>query len=88
MPSLQALATSAMADEARGGVLGIFQSTTSLDVIISTAVAGVIFAYHPTLPFWLGELLSMLLIVPALWLVRRTAAAKSVAAKTTTVPLA
>lgn len=74
IPPLQALATSAVADEVRGGVLGLFQSTTSLAVIISTAIAGVIFAYHPTLPYWLSALLSLLLIFPALWLVRRTAA--------------
>ena len=82
MPPLQALATSAVADEVRGGVLGLFQSTTSLAVIISTALAGVIFAYSPTLPYWLGALLSLILIFPALWLVRRTPA------KPAAVPLA
>ena len=83
MPPLQALATGAVTDEVRGGVLGLFQSTTSLAVIISTAIAGVIFAYHPTLPYWLSALLSLLLILPALWLVRRTAATKAAAATTT-----
>jgi len=79
MPPLQSLATSAVPDDVRGGVLGVYQSTTNLGVIFSTAVAGVIFAYHPTLPLWLGTLLSLLLILPALWLVRRTAAAKAAA---------
>lgn len=79
MPALQSLATSAVPDNVRGGVLGIYQSTTSLAIIISTAIAGVIFAYYPTLPYWLGTLLSLILIVPALWLVRRTAAAKAAA---------
>lgn len=83
MPPLQALATGAVTDEVRGGVLGLFQSTTSLAVIISTAIAGVIFAYHPTLPYWLSALLSLLLIFPALWLVRRTAATKAAAATMT-----
>ena len=78
MPPLQSLATSAVADEMRGGVLGIYQSTANLGIIISTAIAGVIFAFHPTLPYWLGALLSLLLILPALWLVRRTATAKAV----------
>jgi MFS transporter, DHA1 family, tetracycline resistance protein len=77
MPPLQSLATSAVADEMRGGVLGIYQSVANLGIIISTAIAGVIFAFHPTLPYWLGALLSLLLIAPALWLVRRTAAAKA-----------
>lgn len=80
MPPLQALVTSTVPDDVRGGVLGIFQSTTSLAIIISNAIAGVIFAYHPTLPYWSGALLSLLLIFPALWLVRRTAAAKAAAA--------
>lgn len=78
MPSLQSLATSAVHDELRGSVLGIYQSTTNLAVIISTAIAGVIFALSPTLPYWSGALLSLLLILPALWLVRRTNAAKAV----------
>lgn len=77
MPPLQSLATTAVHDDERGGVLGIFQSTTNLAVIISTASAGVIFSYHPTLPYWLGAILSLALILPALWLVRRTAAAKA-----------
>ena len=79
MPPLQSLATSTVHDELRGGVLGLYQSTANLAVIISTAIAGVIFALSPTLPFWLGGVLSLLLILPALWLVRRTTAAKAVA---------
>ncbi|MEZ4865106.1 MAG: MFS transporter [Caldilineaceae bacterium] len=81
MPPLQSLATSAVDDTMRGGVLGIYQSTTNLAVIISTAIAGVLFAWHPTLPYWLSGLLSLLLIIPALWLVRRTAAAKALATR-------
>ena len=57
-------------------MLGIYQSTANLGIIISTAIAGVIFAFHPTLPYWLGALLSLFLILPALWLVRCTATAK------------
>jgi len=87
MPPLQSLATSAVPDDMRGGILGIYQSTTNLAVIVSTAIAGVIFAYHPTLPFWLGGTLSLVLIIPARWLVRRTAAAKAATALATDQPL-
>ncbi|MEZ4621984.1 MAG: MFS transporter [Caldilineaceae bacterium] len=79
MPPLQSLATSAVDDTMRGGVLGIYQSVTSLAVIISTAIAGVIFASHATLPYWISGILSLILIIPSLWLVRRTAAAKALA---------
>jgi len=76
MPPLQSLATRAVADEVRGGVLGIYQSTTSLGIIISTAVAGVIFAISPTLPYWLGGLLSLLLLIPAMYFVRNEQASQ------------
>ena len=72
MPSLQSLSTNMVADELRGGVLGVYQSTISLSTIVSTAVSGVIFAFNPTAPFWLGALLSLLITLPALLLVRQT----------------
>jgi DHA1 family tetracycline resistance protein-like MFS transporter len=71
MPPLQSLSTRTVADELRGGVLGIYQSTISLSIIISTAVSGVIFAMNPTAPFWLGGALSMLVFFPAILLVRQ-----------------
>ena len=70
MPSLQSLTTSAVADEVRGGVLGVYQSTVSLAIIFSTAVAGTIFALDPTYPYWVGAGLSLLVLLPALLLVR------------------
>jgi DHA1 family multidrug resistance protein-like MFS transporter len=71
MPPLQSMSTRTVADELRGGVLGIYQSTISLSTIISTAIAGVIFAFNPTYPFWIGGLLSMLVLAPALLLVKQ-----------------
>ena len=41
MPPLQSLSTHTVADELRGGVLGIYQSTMNLSIIFSTAVSGV-----------------------------------------------
>jgi MFS transporter, DHA1 family, tetracycline resistance protein len=71
MPPLQSLSTRTVADELRGGVLGIYQSTMSLSIIISTAVSGAIFALNPTAPFWLGGALSILVFFPAILLVRQ-----------------
>jgi DHA1 family tetracycline resistance protein-like MFS transporter len=65
MPSLQSLATSTVGDEYRGGVLGLYQSTLSLSIIISSAVAGVLFAMSATLPYWIGGLTAALALIPA-----------------------
>jgi DHA1 family tetracycline resistance protein-like MFS transporter len=62
MPPLQALATESADDSLRGGVLGIFQSVTSLSTIISTGVAGLIFALSPTLPYWIGAGMTLLIL--------------------------
>jgi DHA1 family tetracycline resistance protein-like MFS transporter len=72
MPPLQSLTTMTVADELRGGVLGVYQSTVSLSTIVSTAVAGIIFAIEPTIPYWIGAGLSFVVILPALVLVKRT----------------
>jgi DHA1 family tetracycline resistance protein-like MFS transporter len=71
MPPLQSLSTHTVADELRGGVLGVYQSTISLSIIISTAISGVIFAMNPTAPYWLGAGLSLLVFIPAILLVRQ-----------------
>jgi DHA1 family tetracycline resistance protein-like MFS transporter len=65
MPSLQSLTTGTVDDELRGGILGIYQSSISLSTIISTAVAGVIFAVSATLPYWIGGGLGLLAFIPA-----------------------
>lgn len=66
MPSLQSLATGTLGDEYRGGVLGLYQSALSLSIIISSAVAGVIFAVSATLPYWIGGLTAALALIPAI----------------------
>lgn len=65
MPSLQSLATGTISDEYRGGVLGLYQSTLSLSIIISSAVAGVIFAKSAALPYLIGGLMAALALIPA-----------------------
>ncbi len=71
MPPLQSLTTYAVPDELRGGALGVYQSTISVAVIISTAVAGVLFALDVTLPYWLAGGLGLAALVPAVLLHRR-----------------
>ena len=71
MPPLQTLATRTVDESLRGGVLGVFQSSVSLAIILSTAVAGIIFSAGVTLPFWSGAVLSMAAILPALSVLRR-----------------
>lgn len=70
MPPLQSLTTAVVSDEMRGGILGIFQSVTSLGIILSTAIAGLIFAISPTTPYWLGAGLTFLLLLPIFYLRR------------------
>lgn len=74
MPPLQSLATRTVPDRERGGVLGIYQSSVSLATIISTAIAGSIFAYQAALPYWIGAGLSMLAVIPAVFLWRQSRA--------------
>jgi DHA1 family tetracycline resistance protein-like MFS transporter len=70
LPTLQAIATKSVDDSMRGGVLGIYQSTTSLAIIISTAVSGLLFAISPHAPYMVAFGLSALSLVPALLLTR------------------
>jgi DHA1 family tetracycline resistance protein-like MFS transporter len=51
LPTLQSIATKSVDDGQRGGVLGIHQSATSLAVIISTAIAALLFAVSSHMPY-------------------------------------
>ncbi len=64
MPSLQSLATRTVADELRGGILGVYQSYISLAVIFGTALGGTLFAISPNFPYWTGAVLGVAAIVP------------------------
>jgi DHA1 family tetracycline resistance protein-like MFS transporter len=70
MPPLQSLATRTVSESVRGGVLGVYQSSVSLATIISTAIAGAIFSVSPTLPYWIGALLSLIVVIPGVVLSR------------------
>jgi MFS family permease len=71
MPPLQSLATRTVAESIRGAVLGVFTSATSLAIIISTAIAGLIFTLRPDFPFWIGAGLSVVAVIPALIVLRK-----------------
>jgi len=65
MPPLQSLATRTVAETNRGAVLGVYQSSAGLAIILSTAIAGSIFSLNPALPYWIGAFLSLLVVLPA-----------------------
>jgi len=72
MPALQSTATLTVPDELRGGVLGWYQSSISLSVIFSTALSGTLFEIQPNLPFIAAGVLLMIVMIPALLLIRWT----------------
>ncbi len=69
-PPLQSMSTALVADQDRGSVLGWFQSSINLSTIISTAIAGVIFARGPTMPYWLGAATSALVVLAMVGMMR------------------
>ena len=70
-PPLQSMSTSLVSDQDRGGVLGMFQSSVNLSTIISTAIAGVLFARGPTIPYWTGAATSFSMVLAIIGLMRR-----------------
>lgn len=69
-PPLQSMSTALVADEDRGSVLGWFQSSVNLSTIISTAIAGVLFARGPTVPYWIGAATSALVVLAMVGMIR------------------
>lgn len=70
VPPTQSVATKTVTDALRGGILGLYQSLASLGTIVSTAIAGVLFAIDPYLAFRVGALLALLALFPAVALQR------------------
>ncbi len=69
-PSLQSLATDTVSDQYRGAVMGVYQSAFGFANILSTALAGWLYAIQPTVPYWLAAVLFLLALVPGLLLKR------------------
>lgn len=70
MPPLQSLATQTVADELRGGVLGVYQSSVSFSTIIASAISGTLFDIRPSLPYWVGGALFIMIGLQALRLLK------------------
>ncbi len=68
LPALQSLVTKTVPPALRGAILGVQQSVMSLGVIISTGVSGALFTLDPVVPNWIGGLLYLLSLAPALYL--------------------
>ncbi len=84
MPPLQSAATRTVEDEVRGEVLGVNQSVVSISTIISTAVAGTIFALSPVLPYEIGVLLSILTL-PLVWVLHKAIPTEPITSRATAV---
>lgn len=72
MPSLQSLSTDTVNDEYRGGVLGLYQSTLSLAIIVGSAAGGFLYEVNATVPFWTGGALALLAFLPAMLLLAQS----------------
>lgn len=70
MPALQALVTTTAADNQRGAVLGLYQSSISLSIIVGSAIAGSLFAIDPFTPYVLGGGVFVVMLVPSFFLMR------------------
>ena len=79
MPSLQSMATVTVEEDERGGVLGVYQSSISLSIIVSTAISGVLFAMSPTVPYWVGGILAVIAFLPAVVLLVQIGGRRSAA---------
>jgi MFS family permease len=79
-PPIQAIATRTLPDRFRGGVLGLYQSVTSVGTILSTALGGFLFARQILLPMWAAAGLSIVAIAPTSLLLRLPTETPDVAA--------
>jgi DHA1 family tetracycline resistance protein-like MFS transporter len=70
MPSLQSLATTTTAEEMSGGVLGVYNSSTTLGLIFGTALGGVLFSIGPRVPYLVAGAMLLFTVLPALFLQR------------------
>jgi MFS transporter, DHA1 family, tetracycline resistance protein len=70
IPALQSLITNTVADDQRGAVIGWFQSSMTLAIIIGTAVAGSLFEIAPIVPYTTGGVIFAVMVIPAIFLMR------------------
>jgi DHA1 family tetracycline resistance protein-like MFS transporter len=77
MPALQALVTRTVPESQRGEVLGIYQSATSLSLIVGSALAGILFEIQPIMPYITGAALFAVMLIPSFFLMRWAQARQS-----------
>ena len=70
-PPLQSMSTSCAPEQDRGGVLGMFQSSINLSTIVSTAIAGILFAHTPQTPYWVGAAASLAVVFAVIGIMNR-----------------
>lgn len=70
IPALQSLVTNTVPDNQRGAVIGLFQSSMTLAIIIGTAIAGSLFAIAPIVPYITGGTVFAIMLIPAFFLMR------------------
>ena len=68
MPSLNSLATTSVDAGQNGAVMGIYQSAISLGIIAGTYIGGQLFGVQPTLPYLIGGVLLLGIVIPSLML--------------------
>lgn len=68
MPALQSLITETVPPNQRGAVMGLYQSSVSLSIIVGSAIAGVMFEVTPILPYVFGGVLFAIMLIPAYFL--------------------
>jgi DHA1 family tetracycline resistance protein-like MFS transporter len=71
MPALQSLATTSVREDISGSVLGLYQSATTLGIILGTTSSGWLFAQAPGLPYLTAGVLLLVCLLPASVLLRK-----------------
>lgn len=70
MPALQSMVSETVPQNQRGGVMGLYQSSISLSIIIGSAIAGVLFEIAPITPYVLGGVLFAIMVIPSYYLMK------------------
>lgn len=70
MPALQSMITETVPPNQRGAVMGLYQSSISLSIIIGSAIAGVLFEIAPITPYVLGGTLFAIMVIPSYYLMQ------------------
>ena len=70
MPALQSIITNTVPANLRGSVMGMYQSSVSLSIIVGSAIAGLMFEFAPILPYVFGGVLFAIMVIPSYFLMQ------------------